>query len=667
MKRTLWATIALAALAGARPTPDNSYELHEERDGSLHAWIKRDRVFPHAVMPMKIGLTQQNLEKGYQHLIDVSDPDSPNYSKHWTEEEVHELFAPSKDTIETVSQWLADSGISSDRILHSANRGWLHFNATAKEAEELLKAEFYEHEHVSNGKWSVACDKYHLPSHIRQHVDYVTPGVKTSQLRKTTSGLSKRASPSFGWGPGHHRPPMWKPWHPGHGSQDLKDCDVTITPACIAALYHIPEPAKNVAPGNALGIFEEGDFYAQEDLDLFFSNFTKYIPNGTHPTLKSIDGGVAPTTNVSNAGGESDLDFQLAYPIVYPQEIVVYQVDDIPYATFEIPTAGFGNTFLDALDGSYCNYTAFGVTGDDPVLDPTYPDPAPGGYKGPLMCGTYKPTNVISISYGVQEIDLPANYQKRQCNEFLKLGLQGTSVFVASGDTGVAGVQSSNGTGPNGCLGPKDNVFNPTNPNSCPYLTNVGATMITPGNTVNDPESAAFGLFHNNTVVFTSSGGFSNIYPIPDYQKSAVDTYFKEHNPPYPYYELLDGFNASKAGDGIYNRIGHGIPDVAANGLEIAVYVGGEAITEAGTSASSPIFAAIVTRINDARLNMGKKPIGFINPALYKNPWILNDITNGTNPGCNTDGFKAVKGWDPVTGLGTPNYPKMLEYFTKLQ
>ena len=181
-----------------------------------------------------------------------------------------------------------------------------------------------------------------------------------------------------------------------------------------------------------------------------------------------------------------------------------------------------------------------------------------------------------------------------------------------------------------------------------------------------DPETAAFGLFDNGSFVFTSSGGFSNIYPVPDYQKSAIDNYFANHNPPYPYYELLGGFNASAAGNGIYNRIGHGIPDVSANGMNIGVFNEGEFAQFAGTSASSPIFAAIVTRINDARLNMGKSTVGFINPVLYAHPEVLNDITNGTNPGCGTDGFSAVEGWDPVTGLGTPNYPKMLELFTSL-
>ena len=73
---------------------------------------------------------------------------------------------------------------------------------------------------------------------------------------------------------------------------------------------------------------------------------------------------------------------------------------------------------------------------------------------------------------------------------------------------------------------------------------------------------------------------------------------------------------------------------------------------EGGTSASTPIFASIINRINEERLAVGKNPVGFVNPTLYANPWALNDITNGTNPGCGTVGFSAVPGWDPVSGLG---------------
>jgi tripeptidyl-peptidase I len=72
------------------------------------------------------------------------------------------------------------------------------------------------------------------------------------------------------------------------------------------------------------------------------------------------------------------------------------------------------------LDGSYCNYTAYGITGDS-WRDPTYPDTHKGGYKGKLQCGVYTPAKVISISYGEAEDDIPMRYDKRQCSEWMKL------------------------------------------------------------------------------------------------------------------------------------------------------------------------------------------------------------------------------------------------------
>ena len=44
-------------------------------------------------------------------------------------------------------------------------------------------------------------------------------------------------------------------------------------------------------------------------------------------------------------------------------------------------------------------------------------------------------------------------------------------------------------------------------------------------------------------------------------------------------------------------------------------------------------------------MSIGKGPIGFVNPVLYANPHVLNDITNGTNVGCGSDGFSAIEGY----------------------
>jgi len=81
-----------------------------------------------------------------------------------------------------------------------------------------------------------------------------------------------------------------------------------------------------------------------------------------------------------------------------------------------------------------------------------------------------------------------------------------------------------------------------------------------------------------------------------------------------------------------------------------------------GTSLAAPTVASIITLLNDYRLSTGRQPLGFLNPRLYGHGLIgMNDITSGSNPGCNTEGFSAIGGWDPVTGLGTPDF-LLLQY-----
>lgn len=122
------------------------------------------------------------------------------------------------------------------------------------------------------------------------------------------------------------------------------------------------------------------------------------------------------------------------------------------------------------------------------------------------------------------------------------------------------------------------------------------------------------------------------------------------------------------AGGGIYNRIGRGFPDVSAVGDNGAIVGRGDHFLEGGTSMSAPLVAAIFTRINEERIHAGKGPIGFANPTLYAHPEMFRDITIGNQAGggCGTDGFSAVEGWDPVTGLGTPKYDVMLNVFMSL-
>ncbi|KAH9055378.1 subtilisin-like protein [Lactarius vividus] len=219
-------------------------------------------------------------------------------------------------------------------------------------------------------------------------------------------------------------------------------------------------------------------------------------------------------------------------------------------------------------------------------------------------------------SYAWYEAVLPPDYARTLCDLFMQLGARGVSVLVASGDDGV---------GQGDCM-TNDNVrFRPMFPASCPWVTSVGGTE---GGTDSkeSPEVAAD----------ISGGGFSEYFKRPDYQEDVVVAFFKTLGNQY---------------HGLYNATSRGFPDVAAQALFIGIILGGEYEVIEGTSCSAPIVAGIISLLNDFRISQGKRPLGFLNLLLYGIGRAgLNDITSGSNPGCNTNGFSAVVGWDPVLG-----------------
>ncbi len=65
-----------------------------------------------------------------------------------------------------------------------------------------------------------------------------------------------------------------------------------------------------------------------------------------------------------------------------------------------------------------------------------------------------------------------------------------------------------------------------------------------------------------------------------------------------------------------------------------------------GTSCASPSAAGLFALLNDIRFAAGKSSLGFLNPLIYQNQNSFNDITQGNNPGCNTNGFYASQFMD---------------------
>ncbi|KAF8141189.1 peptidase S8/S53 domain-containing protein [Boletus edulis] len=623
-------SLGLLATAGPALSP---YTLHEKRTHVPAGWTLKRRHDPSTPIPLRFALTQKNINDVGKYLMEVSHPDSELYGKHWSAGDVLKTFAPSDETIEAVRSWLLEGGIESHRIQLTQNKGWIEVAATVEEAERLLQTEYNLYSHTS-GKEHVACDAYHLPVHVAPHVDFVTPSIHFDA--KLTRRDSTQPAHSIGQ-PGSGIGPKTTGKLQAQLPSDTSTCNEYITLDCLRALYGL-EYTPSATGSNSYGIVEyTPQAYLQTDLDMFFGNFSP-SQNGTSPYLVSIDGGYAQTEYQGfGYNGESDLDLQYAMGLLGPsQTVTLYQVGDI------VEGASFNN-FLDALDGSYCTFEG----GDDPTQDAIYPDPYGGGYEGPEACGTVTPANVISTSYGYDEAELSAAYTARQCAEYAKLGLMGVTILYSSGDYGVAG----NGgfcLNLDGTLSTNGTMFNPTFPGTCPYITSVGATMIPPNSTVYDPETAC-------EEVIYSGGGFSNHFTMPSYQQSAVESYLTNYYPSYP--------------TNIWNATGsRAYPDISANGANYIVAIDGGFELVYGTSCSSPVSGAIFTMVNDARIAAGKSTIGFINPTIYSSQFagVFTDITTGNNPGCGTNGFNATVGWDPVTGLGTPNLPKLFQAWLAL-
>jgi len=231
---------------------------------------------------------------------------------------------------------------------------------------------------------------------------------------------------------------------------------------------------------------------------------------------------------------------------------------------------------------------------------------------------------VWSISWGGGESNYPVADQRAADACFARAALKGVTVLAASGDDGTGAKPDPLGFG---CK-----AFDPTYPASLPSVTAVGATYL------EDAKEGGWSF---------SGGGYSALWARPAWQAAAVSAY--------------EASGATLPDASLYNASGRVTPDVAALGTCFRVFSGGAAAgTLSGTSAATPTVAGMVSRINDKLAAQGKTPVGFINPLLYRAGDIGTDILDGNNKkkAC-AAGFPATKGFDAVTGLGTPLWSKL--------
>ncbi len=293
------------------------------------------------------------------------------------------------------------------------------------------------------------------------------------------------------------------------------------------------------------------------------------------------------------------------------------------------------------------------------------------------------PPDVISMSWGWAEYQQctpdvfpqcyistsPEKYSERTNTEFMKLAAKGVTLVASSGDAGAPGRTNEI------CdLDDSNHTLNPVFPTSSPWVTSVGGTYVFNNTVINNPKSDICkqnkciqkGLEHNtnmDTVGWTSGGGISNYFQRPKWQDKVANEYFSS--------------NVTKPTQSMYNKNGRIYPDVSLVAHNYLVVNMQNMITVDGTSASSPAFSGMISRLNSLRKSLGKPLLGAVNQLLYtmyndcKNCFVDIEIgsNNATENVGTTDckyGYTATKGFDPVYGLGLPNFKAMEEFIRKL-
>ena len=215
--------------------------------------------------------------------------------------------------------------------------------------------------------------------------------------------------------------------------------------------------------------------------------------------------------------------------------------------------------------------------------------------------------DIISISWGLAELQWLSSTRTAFNNLCQQAANKGITIFCAAGDNGAS----------DGFTG-----LNVDFPGCSPYVVCCGGTTI----------QSAGGVITNETVWGNSTtsatgGGISAVFNKPTFQTTVP---------------LLT------------TNTKRGVPDVAANANPNTGYivrVGSIYSVVGGTSAVSPLLAALTALVNQKRLAAGKPKLKFINTPLYNAPLtVFRDIVSGNN-----FGYNAAAGWDFTTGLGSPS------------
>ncbi|KAJ6153646.1 hypothetical protein N7470_006605 [Penicillium chermesinum] len=519
---------------------------------------------------LQIALAQGDVAGFEKSLLEMSSPDHPNYGQHYrTHEEMKRMLQPSASSVDAVSKWLRDAGVTD----FQQSDDWISIHTTVASANDLLEANFQYYVNDAQHVERLRTLEYSIPDSLVAHINLVTPTTRFGQLHADGTTIRDKKTDVNN----RFRQAL------GVVGSTSTDCNQAITPQCLKDLYSIGDYEANPDNGNSVAFSSFLEQYAQyADLALFEKNIAKHAA-GHNFTVQTVAGG----KNIQGGSGDSseaNLDAQYIIGISSPIKTIEYSTGGrgplVPDLDQPDPNNDNNEPYLDLLQ--------YLVKLDDSELP-----------------------KVLSTSYG--EDEQPTRLPRRLRDLLLRRLRRRRRL--------------------------RDQRRQKTPPTSLP-----SSLPPAPGSPLSAPRPRS----PPERASTFSSGGFSDLWDRPDYQNEAVSAYL------------------TKLGDqwaGLFNPKGRAFPDVAAQGQNYAIYEKGRLGSVDGTSCSAPTFAGVIALLNDARIEAKQAPLGFLNPWLYSSADALNDVTvwgapNG-GPVVPYASWNATEGWDPVTGLGTPNFAKL--------
>jgi kumamolisin len=300
-----------------------------------------------------------------------------------------------------------------------------------------------------------------------------------------------------------------------------------------------------------------------------------------------------------------DLDAYFTGLGVKPPRVVALSVDHATNRPVGDPNSADGEVMLDI--------EVAGAVAPDAKIAVYFAPNTDAGFLNAITTAAHDTANmpsVISISWGGPEASWTQQALAAFDSAFQAAAVLGVTVLAASGDNG-----SSDGL--------NDGKPHVDFPASSPHATACGGTRLAAsGQTISAEQ-----VWNDGAAGGAGGGGVSVAFEAPSWQA---------------------GLKATAKGGQTTMLSRRGVPDVAGDadpqsGYEIRV--DGQTAVIGGTSAVAPLWAGLIAIVN---ANSGVRA-GFVNPALYKAPAALRDITAGDN-----GDFEATRGWDACTGLGSP-------------